>query len=560
MAGHTDQKTERWERAAKIAADVLEECRVQLMLKFRFLDLALWRMPAQAVHVEGRYPLSTDAKTVYYEPFGELNRFEEGFDELVRDYLHLVMHCIFRHPFDEGHKNHQAWWLACDIMAESVCMEMCGGRFVSELDADRRTELSNLKLLTGALMPAKLYQLFDGVYKAPHGKSHQGLNLGKLAELQALFERDAHEAWPAFAKQEQEEKPGDVEELAEQDDSAPEEAQASQQREQQLEQAGETVDAQGERQSEHELEGGESDEAPETGDEEGDDVSQGQAGTPSAQPSEQGEGTPDDEADDQLPEQGEDQEKEWEDIAKQIEMNLETFSREWGDEAASLIASLEIANRKVYNYTDFLRRFSTIAEDMKINDDEYDYIFYTYGLDLYGNMPLVEPLEYMETKRVRDFVIAIDTSGSVKGPLVKRFVQHTFEILRESEGFHGGKVNIHIIQCDAKVQADTKISSMKELDAYMERFYVRGFGGTDFRPVFDYVDDLRTQGELADLQGLIYFTDGLGYFPTKPPDYDAAFVFMEQGEAKLPPVPPWAMKVVIDEEGINKLKSSERFM
>ena len=32
-------------------------------------------------------------------------RFEEGFDELIRDYLHMVMHCIFRHPFDKDHRN-----------------------------------------------------------------------------------------------------------------------------------------------------------------------------------------------------------------------------------------------------------------------------------------------------------------------------------------------------------------------------------------------------------------------------------------------------------------------
>ncbi len=38
-------------------------------------------------------------------------------------------------------------------------------------------------------------------------------------------------------------------------------------------------------------------------------------------------------------------------------------------------------------------------------------------MELYGNMPLVEPLEYKETDRVRDFVIAIDTSESVRGRL-----------------------------------------------------------------------------------------------------------------------------------------------
>ncbi|MBQ9002781.1 MAG: hypothetical protein IJ087_13100 [Eggerthellaceae bacterium] len=117
-----DQRQERWNRAADLARDIIDECRVQLMLKFRFLDLALWRMPAEAIHIQGRYPLATDGKTLFYEPYGLLARFEESFDELVRDYLHLVLHCVFRHPWDETHDRHDAWWLACDVMVESVAM------------------------------------------------------------------------------------------------------------------------------------------------------------------------------------------------------------------------------------------------------------------------------------------------------------------------------------------------------------------------------------------------------------------------------------------------------
>ena len=198
-----------------------------------------------------------------------------------------------------------------------------------------------------------------------------------------------------------------------------------------------------------------------------------------------------------------------------------------------------------------------LSEEMKINDDEYDYIFYTYGLELYGDMPLVEPLEYKETQRIRDFVIAIDTSESCSGDLVKRFVEHTFSIIKKSEDF-AHAVNIHVIQCDAKVQADTKITDLRDVDGFMEGFFVRGMGGTDFRPAFAYVDDLRKRGELTDMKGLIYFTDGLGQFPEAAPDYDAAFVFMDNGNESIPSVPPWAMRIIIDEEGINRFKSGMR--
>ncbi|MBQ9002782.1 MAG: hypothetical protein IJ087_13105, partial [Eggerthellaceae bacterium] len=52
-----------------------------------------------------------------------------------------------------------------------------------------------------------------------------------MTEYAALFERDNHEAWPAYAKEQGEEEPGDIEELAEQDDDADGEAPASDQKE-----------------------------------------------------------------------------------------------------------------------------------------------------------------------------------------------------------------------------------------------------------------------------------------------------------------------------------------
>ena len=137
---------------------------------------------------------------------------------------------------------------------------------------------------------------------------------------------------------------------------------------------------------------------------------------------------------------------------------------------------------------------------------------------------------------------------------MKRFVEHTFEIIKKQEDF-AHSVNIHIVQCDAKVQADTTIRDLRDVDDFMDGFFIRGLGGTDFRPVFAYIDDLRNQGELADMKGLIYFTDGLGQYPEAAPDYDTAFIFMDTGAHHTPSVPPWAMKVILDEEGIDRFKS-----
>lgn len=238
----------------------------------------------------------------------------------------------------------------------------------------------------------------------------------------------------------------------------------------------------------------------------------------------------------------------WTDISERMSIDLETFSKMQGSDAGFLKQNLKDVNRERYNYEEFLKKFAVRGEIMKINPDEFDYNFYTYGLKLYDNMPLIEPLEYKEVKRIRDFVIAIDTSGSVAGDLVQTFVQKTYNILKSTESFFT-KINLHIIQCDAAIQEDVKITCQAEFDDYLKTMKLHGFGGTDFRPVFSYVNSLVDCGEFENLKGLIYFTDGYGDFPSKKPPYEAAFVFINEG-LNPPEVPPWAIKLVLRKDEI----------
>ena len=241
----------------------------------------------------------------------------------------------------------------------------------------------------------------------------------------------------------------------------------------------------------------------------------------------------------------------WQDISSQIDMDMEAFSGKIGLNVGTFQVNLTVANRKRYDYRAFLKRFSALSEEMKTSPDEFDYISYTYGLSRYKNMPLIEPLEYQESNRIRDFVIAIDTSASCAGKLVRTFAEKTYDVLKNSEGF-GHKVNIHVIQCDCDVTRDVKITSIRDIDRAFEEFVTRGFGGTDFRPVFKYVDELVRTRELANLKGLIYFTDGLGKYPVTPPAYETAFVFVDDTPRERK-VPPWAMKVLLDEDDVFEL-------
>ena len=231
----------------------------------------------------------------------------------------------------------------------------------------------------------------------------------------------------------------------------------------------------------------------------------------------------------------------WDRIAQMVKISLETENR--GAERGELLTALNARTEKHMDYSTFLRKFTLFRENLKVDDSAFDYIFYTYGLELYGDMPLVEPLEYADERTILDFVIVIDTSASTQGKLVERFVQRTFDLLQESREIKN-RFNIHLIQCDAAVQEDRILRTREDVHRYLENMELKGLGGTDYRPAFHYINNLVERGEFRHLQGVLYFTDGKGIFPRRKPSYDTAFIFEDDAAASEAKVPSWGMKVV----------------
>lgn len=236
----------------------------------------------------------------------------------------------------------------------------------------------------------------------------------------------------------------------------------------------------------------------------------------------------------------------WDKNREQMQTSMETFAKENSGDSGDLLEQVQTENRSRCDYKRFLRKFAVLKEELQADPDSFDYVFYTYGLELYGNMPLIEPQETREVYRVEDFAVVVDTSMSCSGELVKRFLKETYTVLCESESYFR-KINVHIIQCDEKIQDDHVITSREEMEEYMKNFTIRGFGGTDFRPAFEYVNALIRMGKFHKLKGLIYFTDGEGIFPVKRPPYDTAFVFVKDNYTDVS-VPPWAIKLVLEPE------------
>ena len=121
--------------------------------------------------------------------------------------------------------------------------------------------------------------------------------------------------------------------------------------------------------------------------------------------------------------------------------------------------------------------------------------------------------------------VAIDSSGSVDEELLGLFMSE-LEALMIS--FLDTEVDLLI--CDAKIQGVYRYLSGEILD-----FSLKGGGGTDFRPAFEYIEN-----ELPDTSLLIYFTDAEGTFPENEPLYETIWVLSKNNNV------PFGKKIVLN--------------
>ena len=500
------------------------------MAQLPFMDVALWRMPIVARLQENVF--ETDGRLLWFDAARVIDLYRKNPNEVLRGYFHTIMHCVFHHPFDDKHPERALWDIACDASVEATAIELLGTGFPSAQDGTAKRMLGKIREKCPTLTAQSIYRALIGAGE----KNPPAFSCSFAASLENVFARDGHEAWPRTSER------------------------------------GASVKSAGDKlfltpsDGTDKLNGKPDDDA----DSEDKSRSPGANMPGMAAPSSSSNAVlgdiedPDAIVDVESSEEAEAtfesmdgvsysdfSDMSWQDISSQIDMDMEAFSGKIGLNVGTFQVNLTVANRKRYDYRAFLKRFSALSEEMKTSPDEFDYIYYTYGLSRYKNMPLIEPLEYQESNRIRDFVIAIDTSASCAGKLVRTFAEKTYDVLKNSEGF-GHKVNIHVIQCDCDVTRDVKITSIRDIDRAFEEFVTRGFGGTDFRPAFKYVDELVRTRELANLKGLIYFTDGLGKYPVTPPAYETAFVFVDDTPRERK-VPPWAMKVIMDEDDVFEL-------
>lgn len=227
-------------------------------------------------------------------------------------------------------------------------------------------------------------------------------------------------------------------------------------------------------------------------------------------------------------------------ISRWVEIVRGTLS-DMGDSDETLKKTLLRVSSSRKDYRRFFEKFFALSERVKPSDDEFDYIFYCYGLQLYKNVPLIENLECSEGLAAEQIVFAVDTSASTEGEPVKALLEELASVI-DYAAMKSGKIKVRVIQCDMSVREDVTLTGRDELDEYFKNFNLQGGSGTDFAPVFDLLEKEVASG--ARIRGLIYFTDGLAKFPVRTPPFKTCFAVCGDDDGKVI-VPPYALRLDI---------------
>lgn len=438
------------EELRSIGERILSETRTELYLAMHFLGPALGSL--SPVMDLSTTTVGTDAAFIRFNPKCLMTKYIEHPYWLKRCYLHMLLHCLFRHMFaGKAYDDPELWNLCCDIAAESVIDSMDVPVIQRPVSEKRNAWYEELRTGAGVLSAQRLYR-----YLSEGERDYR-----KEAAMEAEFVMDDHSFWERLD---------------------PPDAPASK-------------------------------EQPE-----------GAAAMPLI-------------ATKRL------KEEEWKKLANKVRLEL-TLGREAGTKTGEFLRFLAYDGSQRTDFHEFLKRFAVTREESFIDPDSFDYGFYNYGMQMYGNMPLIEENEYREATKVEQLIIVLDTSASCQDFLVQEFLNETASMLLKGDHFFA-KTKIHIIECDDKVQNDIEITELSQMEEYAKHFCLKGGFGTDFRPAFAYVEELRRNKKIEQPRGLMYFTDGKGIYPKKQPDYDTAFVFVKEEDPDTSNVPSWAMKLFI---------------
>ena len=214
--------------------------------------------------------------------------------------------------------------------------------------------------------------------------------------------------------------------------------------------------------------------------------------------------------------------------------------------------NIKAAEENRSDYRELLRSYTLLKEKRLEDLEMIDTDWYTLGIELYGNIPIIEFPESSEAPSCDEIVIAIDTSGSCGGETASRFLRETCNMIRDF-GIGRDRVEIRILECDAAIQNEIVLHSEEDIPEFDSR-KMMGWGGTSFVPVFEHIDKLLETQEMKKVRCLLYLSDTYGDFPKKEPAYDTIFVVPEDELREDPGyrsrIPEWVKLVRLTEDDL----------
>ena len=171
------------ERINAIAIDVLNLSRNTLIINLRFMDKAISMLKCQSV--PNLKAIAVDGSTIFYDPVLVLKNFSKEKRSLVRQYLHMVLHCVYQHFWVSTSVNQIYWNIACDIAVEYTINDIGYDVFQTEKSQKQKSELDKLNRKVK-------YMTADMLYKYFMDEMHSEKEIKKY---QKLFSEDAHDIW-----------------------------------------------------------------------------------------------------------------------------------------------------------------------------------------------------------------------------------------------------------------------------------------------------------------------------------------------------------------------------
>ena len=175
--------------ADRIASQILTLTRNGLFVSLRFLDLALCQF--EYINSEKIRGIATTGQHIVYNSQYVIESYMKDRQSLSRDYLHMVLHCVFRHPFVSENLHEEYWNLAADIAVETIIDEL-DLKQTSTNDCDEvREEVARIEKMMRHVTAEQIYQMLLSGSVAQKD----------IERWRKLFYRDDHRVWWEIARQ-----------------------------------------------------------------------------------------------------------------------------------------------------------------------------------------------------------------------------------------------------------------------------------------------------------------------------------------------------------------------